>query len=113
MYIGMSTNLTGRLSTYASGKSGNPVDRVTEDHLAHASDHEFWIYMGKRDAEQQAWRKHWMDQRGLQIQVAHTQDLMSARKLELTLIRLYEMSLGIELDNKVKYKTIVPFPEPK
>jgi len=112
-YIGMSTDLSTRLSTYASGRKGNPVDRVAEQHLWSASEHERKVYDRKPEKVRREWHQAWMDKRNFQVTVAPTDTLLTARRLELTLIRIHE-GLGLPLWNKIKYgtTTIEPFPGP-
>lgn len=108
-YIGMSRNLSQRLTNYASGEKGNPVNRVADEHLANCSAHERRTYFKLTPVERQAWHKAWMEQRYFSVQVAHTEDATEAFRLECLLIRLHELHDDEPLWNKVRYTTTPPF----
>jgi hypothetical protein len=109
-YIGESSSLRTRLLTYATGRSGTPVEKVVEEHLATCSKHERRIYEQLSPAEQQAWRRSWMGKRDFRVTFACTQDKLQAQMLEKAMIRLYRQAYRTnDLWNRINYVNTPPF----
>jgi predicted GIY-YIG superfamily endonuclease len=110
-YIGMSENLGRRLGDYANGRTHshvNPVDVVVAEALRDLTDENREAYKTMPAAEQQAWRKYWMEERNLLVRVALVDTKEHAQMLEQLMIRSFEAA-DIELWNKLKYKSTFPF----
>jgi hypothetical protein len=112
-YIGMSTDLISRLNSYRAAQDWRrpPVYNAVRDAVLGDPEkaHDF---MTMDRALQRMKAAYWMRERNFVVRVALTQTAEEAKRLEATLIRMYEAH-DVPLWNSIRYSNSVTFPAPE
>jgi len=102
VYAGMSVNLSQRLNMHATGRGSNPAEHFARRLMLN--------YESMPEDHQATFRAQIMSHYDIfSVKTAHVRNLQEAINLERAVIRLYE-SMGVQLWNKIKYKTTPPWP---